>query len=194
VGSYCGRATTVLGRVALAVRPEAKIYSLDPHDGRVGALDQGIVSHGPTLEKFRRNMERAGLTDSVKVIQRRAADVCWGQPVSLLLVDGLHDYFSVAQDFYQFESWVVSGGLVAFHDYAPYFPGVQAFVNELLGCGYYRKLHCVGTMIVLQKSGDAPQQEDAAEACNATVEVGLGAPGFSLDEESTAGTRKHSTM
>jgi hypothetical protein len=39
VGSYCGRATTVLGRVALAVRPEAKIFSLDPHDGRVGALD-----------------------------------------------------------------------------------------------------------------------------------------------------------
>jgi hypothetical protein len=139
-------------------------------------------------------MERAGLTDSVEVIQRRAADVCWGQPVSLLLVDGLHDYFSVAQDFYRFERWVVSGGLVAFHDYAPYFPGVRAFVNELLGSGYYRKLHCVGTMIVLQKAGDAPPREGAAEACNAAVEVGFGAAGFSLDEESTAGIRKHSTM
>lgn len=175
VGSYCGRATTVLGRVALAVRPETKIYSLDPHDGRVGALDQGLASHGPTLEKFRRSMERAGLTDLVEVIQRRAADVCWGQPVSLLLIDGLHDYFSVAQDFYQFERWVVSGGLVAFHDYAPYFPGVQAFVNELLGSGCYRKLHCAGTMMVLQKSGDAPQQEDAAGVCDAAMEVGLGA-------------------
>jgi glycosyltransferase involved in cell wall biosynthesis/predicted O-methyltransferase YrrM len=162
VGSYCGRATTVLGSVALAVRPKAKIYSLDPHDGRVGALDQGIVSHGPTLEKFRRNMERAGLTDSVEVIQRRAADVCWGQPVSLLLVDGLHDYFSVARDFYQFERWVVSGGLVAFHDYAPYFPGVQAFVNELLGSGCYRKLHCAGTMIVLQKVSDVMKQAPPA--------------------------------
>jgi len=37
---------------------------------------------------------------------------------------------------------------------------------------------------VLQKSGDAPQQEDAAEACHDAVEVGFGAAGFSLDEES----------
>jgi hypothetical protein len=179
VGSYCGRATTVLGRVARAVRPEAKIYSIDPHDGRVGALDQRLVSHGPTLEKFRRNMERAGLTDLVEVIQGRAAAVCWSRPVGLLLVDGLHDYFNVAQDFYQFERWIVPGGLVAFHDYAPYFPGVMAFVNELLGSGCYRKVHSAAALVVLQKSGDASQQENAqenaADVFSAALEADSGA-------------------
>jgi glycosyltransferase involved in cell wall biosynthesis/predicted O-methyltransferase YrrM len=160
VGSYCGRATTVLGRVALAVRPESKVYSVDPHDGRVGALDQGVASHGPTLEKFRRNMQRAGLADSVEVIQRRAADVLWSRPVGLLLIDGLHDYFSVSQDFHSFEPWVVPGGLVAFHDYAAYFPGVQAFVDELLASGRYRKLNCVGTLMLLQRCAGAPPQEE----------------------------------
>lgn len=172
VGSYCGRATTVLGHVARAVRPEAKVYSIDPHDGRVGALDQGVASHGPTLEKFRRNMQRAGLTDAVEIIQRRAADVLWSQPVGLLLIDGLHDYFNVSQDFHCFERWVVPEGLVAFHDYATYFPGVQAFVDELLASGRYRKLNCVGTLMLLQKCAGAPSREDAAEVCGVAIETG----------------------
>ena len=172
VGSYCGRATTVLGHAARAVRPEAKIYSVDPHDGRVGALDEGVISHGPTLERFRHNMERAGLTGAVEVIQRRTAEVCWGRPVSLLLIDGLHDYASVAQDFYHFERWVVAGGLVAFHDYAPYFPGVQAFVNELLGSGGYRKVHCAGALMVLEKLCAAAREEGAGEVCDAASRAG----------------------
>ncbi len=48
VGSYCGRSTCVIGSVAKAVRPSAKVYAVDPHDGRVGALDQGIKTMAPT--------------------------------------------------------------------------------------------------------------------------------------------------
>jgi hypothetical protein len=38
VGSYCGRAIVVLGSVARIVCPEAKVYTIDPQDGRVGLL------------------------------------------------------------------------------------------------------------------------------------------------------------
>jgi predicted O-methyltransferase YrrM len=155
VGSYCGRATVVLGQVARIVRPEAQIYSIDPHDGKVGALDQGIVSRGPTLEKFKRNMQRAGLARVVEVIQKRAVETDWERPISLLLIDGLHDYASVAQDFHHFERWVVPEGIIAFHDYAAYYPGVQAFVDGLLGSGRYRKVHCEKSMMVIQKIPDA---------------------------------------
>src|SRR5207249_2346362 len=41
VGSYCGKATLVLGRVAEAVRPEARVHAIDPHDGLLGARDRG---------------------------------------------------------------------------------------------------------------------------------------------------------
>ena len=159
VGSYCGRATVVLGHVARIVRPEARIYSIDPHDGKVGALDQGLVSRGPTLEKFKRNMHRAGLTRAVEIIQKRSVETHWERPISLLLIDGLHDYASVARDFHHFERWVVPEGIIAFHDYAPYYPGVQAFVDGLLGSGRYRKLHCEKSMMVIQKIPLAEAEE-----------------------------------
>lgn len=152
VGSYCGRATVVLGGVARALSSEARIYSIDTHDGKLGALDQGLVSHGPTLEKFKRTIQRAELNDIVEIIQKRAIEVAWQQPISLLLIDGLHDYASVAQDFYHFEKWVAPEGIIAFHDYANYFPGVLAFVNELLSSGKYRKVRCVGSLMVVQKT------------------------------------------
>ena len=42
VGSYCGRSTVVLGSVLQSLRlPDARVYAIDPHDGRVGALDRG---------------------------------------------------------------------------------------------------------------------------------------------------------
>jgi glycosyltransferase involved in cell wall biosynthesis len=150
VGSYCGRATVVLGGVAQALDPRARVYSVDPHDGRVGALDQGLQRKGPTLERFRRNVEAAGLGGVVEVIQKTAAEVSWDDPVTLLLVDGLHDYANVAGDFFSFADSVVPGGYVAFHDYADYYPGVKTFVNELLASGEYREVGRAGSLIVLQ--------------------------------------------
>lgn len=173
VGSYCGRATTVLGSVARVLCPEAKVYAVDLYDGRVGALDQGIIEKPPTLEKFKRSMEGASLMNIVEIIQRPAVEVHWERPISLLLIDGLHDYASVAQDFFHFAKWVVAGGYIAFHDYAAYFPGVQAFVNELLRSGRYRKVHCVQSLILVQKlsASEASQQERICEALKPPGEV-----------------------
>jgi hypothetical protein len=152
VGSYCGRATTVLASVAQLVSPQgARVYAIDRHDGMVGSLDQGIQSKAPTLEKFKRNIAGAGLTEIVETIHKSAPDVAWDKPISLLLIDGLHDYVNVAKDFYHFEQWLAAGGYVAFHDYADYYPGVQVFVGELLRSEKYRKLQCVGSMMILQK-------------------------------------------
>jgi len=155
LGSYCGRSTIVLGSVAKAICPEAKVYAIDPHNGEIGALDKGIRKVTPTLEKLKLNIARAGMADVVEVIQEYSFRVSWDKPINLLLIDGLHDYVNVARDFFHFEPWVVDEGYMVFHDYADYYPGVQAFVNELLGSGKYRKVHRVGSMIVVQKSGIA---------------------------------------
>lgn len=151
VGSYCGRATLVLGAVARTVCPQAKVYAIDRHDGRVGARDQGVTDGPPTREKFEHTIAGAGLEETVVMIQKRAADVAWERPVTFLLIDGLHDYASIASDFFHFEAWLIPGSIIAFHDYADYFPGVKAFVHELLASGAYRKVACVHTMMVLQR-------------------------------------------
>lgn len=155
VGSYCGRSTVVLGCVVKVVRPEARVYAVDPHDGQVGSLDQGMFYGPPTFAAFTRNIAGAGLADVVVPIQSYSFNVTWERPIALLLIDGLHDYANVARDFSHFERWVVEGGYIAFHDYADYFPGVKTFVHELLTSGRYRKVRLVGSMMIVEK---LPQQ------------------------------------
>jgi hypothetical protein len=151
IGSYCGRSTVVMGTVAKTIRPGTKLYAIDPHDGKVGDLDQGIRTGAPTLEKFRRNIAQANLTDIIETIQQHSFEVMWDKPISLLFIDGLHDYVNVSRDFFHFESCIVPGGYVAFHDYADYYPGVQALVNEVLVSQGYRYVAAVRSMIVLEK-------------------------------------------
>src|SRR5690606_34997232 len=86
VGSYCGRATTVIASVVRAVRATARVYAIDPHDGFVGAHDQGLERVEPTLDVLHANIERAGLGPFVEIVAAKAQDVPWREPVCLLLI------------------------------------------------------------------------------------------------------------
>jgi len=156
IGSHCGKSTVVLGSAAAAADPSGsvRIHAIDPHDGVLGSLDRAVRTP-PSLEKFRRNIFLAGLSDRVESIVKRPFEVEWSRPICLLLIDGLHDYASVARDFHHFETSVTPGGLVAFHDYAPYWPGVKTFVDELLAGGCYEKVSSAGSMMVVQKVSQA---------------------------------------
>jgi hypothetical protein len=158
VGSFCGRSTVVLGSVVKSLGAQAIVYAIDPHDGRVGATDQGVQTCRPTLDIFLRNIADNALSRVVESIPKYSTEVEWDKPIALLLIDGLHDYGNVARDFHHFESWILPGGYVAFHDYADYYPGVKAFVDELLASGHFEKLHCIRSLMVLRKQFDEPHQ------------------------------------
>jgi predicted O-methyltransferase YrrM len=151
VGAYCGKATIALGRVVQAISPETRISTVDLHDGLVGSRDGKLSQLAPTRDTFQRNIDRAGLTDRVEVYQKRASEVPWDGPIRLLLIDGLHDYASVAADFGHFERWVPEDGFVVFHDYADYFPGVKLFVDELLRRGDWARVRAAGSLVVLRR-------------------------------------------
>jgi hypothetical protein len=151
VGSYCGRATTVIASVVRAVRATARVWAIDPHDGFVGAHDQGLERVGPTLETLHANIDRAHLSPFVEIVAAKAQDVPWTEPLCLLLIDGLHDYPNVLRDFSHFEPHLCDGALVAFHDYAEYFPGVPAFVDELCASGRYEAVARARSLIVLRR-------------------------------------------
>lgn len=151
VGSYCGRATVVLGAAARTIHPPARVYAIDTFDGTVGALDQGLKTGPPTYDRFRATIATAGLTDIVETIRSVPAEVAWDRPIAFLLIDGLHDYFNVARDFARFGPSVAAGGYVAFHDYADYFPGVKAFVHELIAGGGFAVVKVVGSLVVLRE-------------------------------------------
>jgi Methyltransferase domain/Glycosyl transferase family 2 len=163
IGSYCGRSTTVLGSVTRALAPARHVHAIDPHDGEIGSQDQGLLHTSPTLPTFQRNMAATGLTEIVRVHPARSYDVEWDAPVGFLLIDGLHDYANVSRDFWHFERWLVEGAYVAFHDYADYFPGVKAFVNELLVGGGYVRVQRASSMLLLRRQPAAMTGGRAAE-------------------------------
>ncbi|MBL4676730.1 MAG: glycosyltransferase [Mucilaginibacter sp.] len=151
VGCYHGKATTILGSVARSFSDSIKVYGIDTHDGLLGSADQGLYQYPPSLQHFNNNMANARLSDCVVSLVGKSTDIEWQSPVSLLLIDGLHDYLNIGNDFWKFSLWVETGGYVAFHDYADYFPDVMAFVHELLKKESYKIVHQAGSLLVLQK-------------------------------------------
>lgn len=151
IGSYCGRSTVVLASVVREMASPARVYAIDPHTGQVGAAGQNLHQGTPTFERFQRNIGRAELDPQVVSIRQHSYEVNWNQPISLLLIDGLHDYDNVARDVAHFAPWVAAKGYIAFHDYADYYPGVRLFVDELLQSDEY---HCVAlarSLMLVQK-------------------------------------------
>jgi hypothetical protein len=103
--------------------------------------------------------------------------VPWEGPISLLLIDGLHDYQSVSRDFSHLERHVVDGGYVLFHDDADYFPGVRLVVQEAVRSGRYRLLRRAGSMTLLERRrGPPPADEAPARPPRGTRETRQGAP------------------
>jgi hypothetical protein len=161
VGSFCGKGTTVLANVVRTLRPTAKVWAMDPHDGLVGAVDQGLHQEPPTLGTFRQTIERCGLAPYVETVQSKAPSVSWSRAICLLLIDGLHDFASVSADFLHFEPFLADSAIVIFHDYADYYPGVRRFVDELLVTGRYQMVNRAESLVVLRKIPVRATEEDA---------------------------------
>jgi predicted O-methyltransferase YrrM len=151
IGSYCGRSTIVVASVADTLAPASRVWAIDPHEGQVGASGQHLEYGEPTLNRFRTNVAAAGVAGVVETIVKRSYEVRWHRPIHLMLIDGLHDFANVSRDFHHFEPWIADGALVAFHDYATYYPGVMAFVDELLAHHDYRYVDRSNSLIVVQK-------------------------------------------
>lgn len=164
VGSYCGRSTVVLGSIVQALDPGGAVYAIDPHQGEVGAVGLGVQRTTPTFRAFQQTIARAGLGGVVRPVRQRSTEVDWDAPIRLLLVDGLHDYDNVSADFRHFEGHLAPGALVAFHDYADYYPGVRRFVDEVAAGGGFRWVGRARSLAVVERLPDvAPETREADE-------------------------------
>jgi hypothetical protein len=153
LGSYCGRGTVVLAGLAAALSPGSVVHAVDPHDRRLGVWGAAPGGVPDAAARLRSHLDAARLADAVEHRRCYAGEVALPGPIDLLVVDHLHDYASVAADFSQFQGQLVGGGLVAFHDYGDYFPGVVAFVDHLLATGAYTAVQRVETLVILRKAG-----------------------------------------
>lgn len=152
IGSFLGRSTVVLASVAKAF--DETIVAIDPHEG---TIDEGSeYRFGPTHMRFLGNMRRAEVLDHVDVVKEASHDVEWDEPISLVLIDGKHDYDSVRSDFEQFGQHLVIGGIVMFHDYgksgidAPW--GVTSLVDQIGRNGGVKLVGHVESLVALERA------------------------------------------
>jgi predicted O-methyltransferase YrrM len=164
IGSFCGKATVLLGNAARAAG--GKVTAIDRFDGVCGSREQALHHEKPTRVRFDHAMIEAGLAEVVSARTASASMVEEIEPIDLLLIDGWHDYAGVAEDFYVLAPRLTVHARVLFHDYADYFPGVMAMVDELSATGEWVVEAAAGTLRVLApvNCGPLPSAETATIA------------------------------
>ncbi|HET8924275.1 MAG TPA: class I SAM-dependent methyltransferase [Candidatus Acidoferrum sp.] len=151
IGSYHGKSTVLLGNLLRSHGTSAVLYAVDPHEGRVGSSDRGIQLLNPSLDALINNIRSLELENVIRVLVNQACKLTWESPVGFVFIDGIHDYPSVARDFFKFDPWIIPGGVIAFHDYSDFYPGVKMFVDELVLNGAYEPVASAGSLMVCKK-------------------------------------------
>jgi len=115
IGSWKGKSTVCMAKGAEAGKG-AKIYAIDPH---IGSEEHQVGGKKVwTFDQFKANIKRMGVEQRITPIVETsiAAAKDFNQPVSLIFIDGAHDFDSVKEDFETWYPKVIEGGVIAFHD------------------------------------------------------------------------------
>lgn len=115
IGSWKGKSTIVLALGHMQSGKRGYVWSVDPHQG---SITLGKKHQGNTFKEFETNILDAHVQNYVKAIVSTSANAAnrWKKPIRLLFIDGLHDYQHVAADIAYWSSWVVTDGVIVFHD------------------------------------------------------------------------------
>ena len=164
VGSYCGKATFLLAHAARAAPIDAAVTAIDRFDGLLGSRDKPLERFPPSRVRFDHMVARHALAAWIEVRTGDAPSLGWSGAIDLLVVDGLHDYAAVAADFHAFEPWLGPDARAAFHDYADYYPGVRAFVDELAAGGGWQIESAAASLRILSRTGLVASGAERADA------------------------------
>ena len=165
IGSYCGKSAIYLG--AACKTNDSILFSIDHHRGSEEqqpgeeyfdpALYDPDACRVDTFGEFRKNVEKAGLTETVVPIVSRSDVVArtWKTPLSLVFIDGGHSYEAAYTDYDVWSGHIIPDGYLLIHDIfkdpekggqAPY----QVY-QLAVESGLFRELPMINTLGVLQR-------------------------------------------
>lgn len=124
IGSFQGRSTIIL---ALASPESTDVYAIDPHEQSEGDPYQfGRQDRAA----FLKNLVTYNVAHKVHVIDFPSDDFAkaWTKPITMLWIDGRHNYEGVKADIDNWLTHVRIDGLVAFHDVSA--PQIMQAINE----------------------------------------------------------------
>ncbi len=149
IGSFMGKSTIFL---ALGVKEKGRgrVYAIDPH---LGITHAGKREHRETFTNFRKHLEKFGVTKFVEPIRKGSeeANKKWGGKISLLFVDGLHEYKFAKKDLRIWLPLLKEDGVVVCHDaFGPY-PDVFWAVKEEIFSRGFKDIGVLDSMIFAVK-------------------------------------------
>lgn len=141
IGSFKGKSTIALALGSSFISSKKRpIYAIDPF----------VV---PPFQYFWDNVKQHGLEHVIIPIKKHsehALDDC-PKSIAAIFIDGDHEYAAVKKDIIHYTPRVVQGGLVVFHDYCDYWPGVLHAVNELCKPEHFEYVMIYDSLLVLRK-------------------------------------------
>ncbi len=166
IGSYCGLSAICLG---MGIKEENGIlFSIDHHRGseehQFGEeyFDPDLYDHKAkrvnTFYEFEKNIERAGLIDTVIPIVGKSHIVArgWATPLSLVFIDGSHSFEAAKRDYICWAPHLIEGGILAIHDvfFDPSQGGdAPRRVYEMaLDSGIFKEYDFINTLGLLRRS------------------------------------------
>lgn len=139
IGSHYGYSTICLASSG------KRVHAIDPHYGNPEHQVAGQTFN--SFDQFKKNIEQFNLSKNVNpmVMTSEQASQGWNRPVSLLWIDANHDYEFVKKDYDLWTPFLISNGILAFHDAAPTkgWPGPQRLVQELSQTNAYKPFQYV---------------------------------------------------
>lgn len=134
VGSWKGKSTVAM---ALA-NPRVKIYAVDPFTGSQ-EHEHLAASKVDTYSEFLENIQRYQVSEQITPLRMTSREAVHNveEDVSMVFIDGSHEYDDVKLDFDTWFSRLVPGGVILFHDSK--WQGVKRvlwedfYLQELLG-------------------------------------------------------------
>lgn len=103
IGSYRGGSAFLLAKGSVN-HNKGKVYTIDPDIDNFESLEE--------------NIKKTRMKDRIIPITKTSEHAAkgWKKPISLLFIDGNHDYRYVKKDFILWERHLINGGIVMLHD------------------------------------------------------------------------------
>ncbi|MEA2763221.1 MAG: 1-O-methyltransferase [Gemmatimonadaceae bacterium] len=134
IGSFKGRSTIGIAHVCRHYGL-GKLVAVDPHTAPC-ATDPDLKGKTDTLEDFRANLTRAGLSDQVDTRVMLSGNLAskWSDPIRFLWIDGDHTYPGAKADVQLFKPYLVPGALLLMHDVlGTHYGSLRVFIEHVLG-------------------------------------------------------------
>lgn len=155
-GTFNGRTTLNLAANAPA---HAKIYTLDLADPAAAQLeaDREDADYHLALQSgnYFHGSEFAGKIEQLWCDSARFDETSLRRVVDLVFVDGAHSYNYVRNDTTKALAMLRPGGVILWHDYCAWYPGVFDYLHELLLS--YPLMHIEGTHFAILCKGACKQ-------------------------------------